>query len=280
MDHFIFKIRYWLFISIICFTQCNSSGIEEIPSPAGYSFSKGEKIFLRSNLEEVSGIAFVPGNDSLLMAVNDEEGKIFPVNVKDPKGKTESFRFAERGDYEDIAFFDGNWRVLESKGIIHSVDMAENKIFPEQKILPKGEYEGMAADDGFLFVACKDCPKDGEYKSTVLQIKSEGDSLVVQKKFELDASGFIKNKNKKILPSALARNPLTKDWFVLSHLNACLLITDEQFVVKEYFALPRSLFLQPEGIAFTANGDLFISSEGDESTGYIIRFNNLSGTMQ
>jgi uncharacterized protein YjiK len=164
---------------------------------------------------------------------------------------------------------------LESKGIIHSVNLENKTTLPKQKVLPKGEYEGMASENEFLFVACKDCPMDEAYKSTVFRIKDAGDSLIVDKEFLLDASAFIKNKSKKILPSALAKHPFTGEWYVLSHLNACLLITDENFSVKEYYALPRSLFLQPEGIAFASNGDLYISSEGDESAGYIVRFKNI-----
>nr|MCU0405019.1 hypothetical protein [Chitinophagaceae bacterium] len=203
----LFKIRYLFYFLLVGLANCNFSASKEIPSPAGYRFSDGQKIFLRSSLEEVSGISFVPGSDSVLMAVNDEEGKIFSVNIFDAKAKVEPFRFSDRGDYEDVAFYSGYWRILESKGIIHSVNMNEGKIPEPLKILPKGEYEGMAAENGNLYVACKDCPKDKDYTSTIYSFSTSGDSLVLQKVFVLDATEFLKGKKKKVLPSALAKNP-------------------------------------------------------------------------
>lgn len=267
-----FKVFLLCGLFSLVFLNCTYFNQRQFPSPAGYDFSKAEKIFLRGSLEEVSGIAFLPGSDSIMLAVNDEEGKIFEFPVHDAKRKTKPFRFAGMGDYEDLAFFAGHWRVLESNGVIHTANVTANTTLPVQKILPKGEYEGMAEQDGYLFVACKDCPGDDAYQATIYRLQLSGDSLFTDKTYKLDASAFIKNKSKKVLISALAKHPETGEWYILSHLNGCLIITDSAFTIKQFFALPPSLLLQPEGIAFASNGDLYISSEGDESSGYIVRF--------
>jgi uncharacterized protein YjiK len=52
-----------------------------------------------------------------------------------------------------------------------------------------------------------------------------------------------------------------------------LVITDENWKVKDAFTLNGNTFYQPEGIAFDSRGNLYISNEGDElSNGNILRF--------
>ncbi len=62
-------------------------------------------------------------------------------------------------------------------------------------------------------------------------------------------------------PSALAQNPLTREWFVLSSVNKLLVITDENWKVKSVYPLDPSVFNQPEGIAFDQQQNLYISNE-------------------
>ena len=74
-------------------------------------------------------------------------------------------------------------------------------------------------------------------------------------------------------PSALAKNPLTKEWYIISAVNKLLVVTDENFKMKDSYALGGNLFNQPEGIAFDKEGNLYISNEGDDITqGNILKF--------
>jgi uncharacterized protein YjiK len=264
------KLASFFLLCVLAFFNCKNT--KKVESPDGYDFSAGKKIFLLSKLEEISGIAFVPGSDTMLMAVNDEEGKIFPISIHEPKAKAASFKFGKRGDYEDIAWFAGKWRVLESTGVIHSVDMEDSTHDQSDRLLPAGEYEGMASFGDGLYVICKDCPESKQGKIPVYLLKNIDDSLFLENTMQLDASAFIEKKKKNFFPSALARHPVTNDWFILSHLNGTLLIADQHFNVKQKIQLPRSMFIQPEGIAFSSAGDLFISNEGDEAAGYIMIF--------
>lgn len=241
-------------------------------SPEGYDFSSGKKLLLFSELEEISGIAFLPDSDTILMAVNDEEGRVYSVNINNPKFKADPFEFAGKGDYEDIAFFKDAWQVLQSNGLIYAGDLITPEWPKPSNILPDGEYEGMVAYQDTLFVICKECPENREGTATVFFIKGDGDSIHLENSLLLDANEFIKGKQKKVLASALARHPFTHDWYILSHLNGSLYITDSEFKIKQSVKLPRSLFSQPEGIAFSSKGDLFISNEGEGSSGYILQF--------
>lgn len=268
-------VGYLIFLGLIGFTSCDIIKKKQFPSPPGYDFNKGKKLTLVNKLEEISGIAFVPGQDSLLMAINDEEGKIYRVNIKEPKQAFEPLKFAKAGDYEDIAFAGGKWLVLQSNGAIYLVDLEVNdgKKAEAVKILPKGEYEGMASVEDKLFVICKECPDNKDTEAAIYTISAANDSLVIEKIQMIDFGELIDGKNKKFLASALGKHPITGDWFILSHLKNSLVIADENFKVKLLIPLKRSQFAQPEGIAFAPNGDLFISSEGDENAGYIMRFN-------
>ena len=74
-------------------------------------------------------------------------------------------------------------------------------------------------------------------------------------------------------PSALAINPITKQWFIVSSVNKVLLVADEKFNIISTHHLSSNTFNQPEGIAFDKDGNLFISNEGSETTsGNILKF--------
>ena len=257
--------------SLACDTTKSIAG----SSPEGYDFSAGERMGLSSRLEEVSGIAFGPGGENVLMAVNDEEGKLYSIALNEPGRDTTLITFAKAGDYEDLAFSNGRWRVLESNGAIITLLEGQQQGEPNSvktKILPKGEYEGMAFWNERLYVICKLCPANQNSEATIYTIKVTGDSLVLEGEQAVDFSLAVQGKKKKFQASAIARHPITGDWFILSHLLGTLVVTDLDFMVKQVVKLQRSQFFQPEGLAFAANGDLFISSEGDKSAGYIFRF--------
>ena len=75
-------------------------------------------------------------------------------------------------------------------------------------------------------------------------------------------------------PSALAKNPGTGEWYILSSVNKALVIADAAWHVKSVYPLQSSLFVQPEGIAFDNQNNLYISNEGDElHQGTILKFN-------
>ena len=252
---------------------CNNQEKPEHVSPIGYRFSNREKINLSASLQEISGIAFFPGSDSMLMAVNDEQGKLYPIDfylnvlVGDP------INFGKKGDYEDLSFYSGRWMVLESNGTLHwvlpEVGKKGTKTF---SVLPTGEYEGMSAVGDTLFVLCKDCKDEMALETTVHKLIFEGDSLFYVGQSVLRGEKKDAGPNQKLLPSALALHPVTRCWYILSHNNAWLMVTDINFQVLERVPLKRTLFEQPEGIAFNSRGDMFISSEGKRGRGYILKF--------
>ena len=72
---------------------------------------------------------------------------------------------------------------------------------------------------------------------------------------------MLKKKKTSFKPSAIARHPITKDYFILSGTDNLLVVTDPLFNIKGAYKLDATLYKQAEGVCFSQNGDLFISNE-------------------
>ena len=228
------------------------------------------------NLQEISGISFNKGDNTFVYAQQDEDGRLFklPLGTKD-ETKT---RFAKKGDYEDVTIIN-NWAILlKSNGDLFSFPLCEikNKKASNGKesigLIPKGEYEGMFADEesGQVYILCKNCKQDKGSKLT------SGYILTFQNDGTIKPKGTFKvnpGKIDKFRPSALAIHPLTKEWYIVSSVNKALVICDAKWQVKNVYHLNSNTFNQPEGIAFDKNRNLYISNEGSETqVGNILKF--------
>lgn len=251
-------------------------------SPDGYDLANPQKFNMPESLLEISGIQFSKANSDTVYAVQDEEGIIFRLRPGDDRAK--HTKFSKSGDYEDLAILKDQMFVLKSNGTIFSFTKPTGEeagtVNEIKGALPKGEYEGMFADesDNRLYVLCKNCKTDkGTSESTGYVLKVESpDKLVMEKTFVVnagDAENSSGKKNSRFQPSALSKNPRTGEWFILSSANNSLVVCDAEFKTKAVYDLNSGSFLQPEGIAFDIHNNLYISNEGDElSTGNILKF--------
>jgi uncharacterized protein YjiK len=262
-------------------SSCSQTQTSGSKSPAGYDLNSPVKYEMPPELLEISGIAFNNGDNSTIYAEQDEEGKIFYFRPGDKK--VSHAKFGKKGDYEDVAVT-GNYAVmLRSDGTLYTFPLAEVKagqistIKEFKDLLPAGEYEGLHSDNNILYALCKQCPGSNHAKECSGYIfnlqadgvvtKTGGFSIDVRKISALTGKGKL-----KFHPSALAKNPLTKQWYILSSVNKLLVVTDERWNVQQAYPL-SSKFLQPEGMAFDRQGNLYISNEGDKvSDGNILLF--------
>ena len=94
-------------------------------------------------------------------------------------------------------------------------------------------------------------------------------SLIIDAKNITEANGPISTRFK---PSGASINPATDELYILSSVNKLLVVANRNGKIKETYHLDPSIFNQPEGITFTANGSLFISNEADETHAATILF--------
>ncbi|MDP9077444.1 MAG: SdiA-regulated domain-containing protein [Bacteroidota bacterium] len=258
-------------------------GQQTVKSPKGYDLNNPVKYNMPDALTEISGIAFNKGNADTLYAEQDEDGFLF--YFKPGTDKINQLKFGKGGDYEDVAVSNGWVIMLRSDGILFTFPLkdlknGETSSNKQIDLLAKGEYEGMYADDASrsVYVLCKHCSVEKASQTTTIfnlklaadgSLSNAGRSTIDIKKIE-----ELTNQTKiNFHPSALAKNPQTNEWYVLSSVNKLLVIADSSWRVKEVYALNPAIFHQPEGMAFDKDNNLYISNEGDKfAPGNVLKF--------
>jgi uncharacterized protein YjiK len=271
-----FKFYFPFFVcTLITVSSCESQQ-KRFSSPPGYDLARPNIYKMPGELNEISGIAFPRGNSDTLYAEQDESGKVFHFKLGSDRIKVT--KFWRNGDFEDISICNNYIVMLRSDGVLFSFPISETvhaeagKVRVFENILSAGEYEGLACSEntGKIYVLCKHCANEKSKKwggGSILQLDTSG-NLVLTGEFEIEIKSIdVKTGAHKIIfhPSALAENPLTKDWYVLSSVNKLLVITDAQWKVKSVYPLDPAVFNQPEGIAFDRQQNLYISNERGES---------------
>ena len=276
-------IPVWLMV--LCFvtlsTACSQK--RKFDGPKGYNINTPQKIVMPTSLQEISGIAFYKGNPDTVYAEQDEDGKVFYLKPGDKRSSI--FKFGKHGDYEDIAICNNTVIMLRSNGTLFTFPFADihqaesDNVVEWKDLLPKGEYEGMYADETsrLIYIICKHCPDEKSSKIAkgyILQLNTEG-QISQQGNFAVDVKdieNLIGEKKIDFHPSALGQNPRTKEWYMVSSINKILVIADNNWKVTAAYKLNPALYIQPEGIAFDKNSNLYISNEGgDLHSGNILK---------
>lgn len=250
----------------------------------GYDFSKPTVYKMPEILDEISGIAFLNGKKDTVYAVQDEEGLLFRFSLDNDKNEFK--KFAKKGDYEDLAILNDYIVILKSEGALltfprtHIEGEKIGNVLEINTLLPQGEYEGLYADSetSNLYVLCKECREAKSSKKAmgyVLKMATNG-TVSSKGQFEIDVKDIeTKTGDKKLnfKPSALAKNKIANEWYILSSTNHLLVVTDEAWTVKEVYKLNPVVFQQPEGMAFDSDNNLYISNErGDAIRSNILKF--------
>ena len=270
---------YFLMLSVTACAQPKP----EYNSPPHYDLNNPVKYAMPDDLEEISGIAFYKGDSSILYAEQDEKGKVYWMHPGDDKAN--HFDFGKHGDYEDIALTDNTAFLLRSDGVLFSfpfngTNMIADNVQEWKDILPSGEYEAMYADaaNSRLYVLCKNCKADNNKTTTgyIFQLQHHGSAVSLSGTFSIRAKQITAITGKKIIrlrPSAMTKNLLTNEWYILSSIHKMLVVTDDTFHVTAVYHLDPKLFVQPEGITFDSNHNLYISNEGAHiQSGTVFRF--------
>jgi len=116
-------------------------------------------------LKEISGISFV--NDSLLVAIQDEDGILYFYDLKQEK-VVRQYEFWKGKDYEDLCVVDKDLYILNSAGTIYELkNFMQGPSKPavyKTGLTKENNIEGLAFDrkNNRLLLAVKDIGLDGK----------------------------------------------------------------------------------------------------------------------
>jgi len=257
---------------------------------APYDFLNPNKVYdLPEVLKEVLGIALY--DEQTIFCVQDELGIVFKYNLQNEEIEG-IHRFTDKGDFEDLAIVGDFVYILRSDGTLFYFNHKQYNGKVEQVMVPSNcmNIEGLFYDQQSktILMACKDEPVNAKGNKRLIYNFSLGEKIKSEIAITInlnEINDFIEKKyvgltrNKVFFnPSAIATHPITGEQYVLSADNRMLAIYHDS-QLKDIYPLPSEIFYKPEGIDFTASGDLLISSEGikkGELDGQILHFTNKS----
>jgi uncharacterized protein YjiK len=255
----------------------------DILTPKGYNITQPERTELGSKLREISGILWV--NENVMVANNDEAGKIFVINLKD---KTDfnypSLVFGQKGDYEDITVVDStayllisNGQIVEVRGYRYMHDTTGVIIASIGGAVGENEFETLYYDKevNSLIMLCKSCHKEKNMVRTAYRYDLTQNRLIDTPYYKIDINAIrtkLNDPRQDFYPSAAAINPVQNKLYIVSSIGKVLVVCDKHGVVEKAIPLSPSDFPQPEGITFAPNGDMYISNEGGDDRGTLLKF--------
>ncbi|MFM2338575.1 MAG: hypothetical protein RL115_1768 [Bacteroidota bacterium] len=279
------KVHIFILLLVLSI-GCKAKKARTIQSPPHYSFAEVQTIKLDLKLKEISGIAWDADKDEFL-AHYDESGKLFVLDKSTLQIKTPSpFVFGNKGDYEDVAIYNGVPYVLRSDGMLTKIIKTGTTVqgveMGKLALTGTNDFETLYADTArkALIMVCKNCEMDS--KSQVSAFAFYPDSSVgfsTNPVFRINADSIKAmsqrlghKKTSKFQPSAAAIHPIWNKLVIISSASNQFLIADLNGNPEKIFELGAKLFPQPEGLTFKRNGDMYISNEGVTSAAKVHRF--------
>jgi len=291
-------------VNYLCFSQGEDKNklFEHANFNFPYELHQPDKSWeLPKKLEEISGLGYI--DKHRLVCVQDEKGYVYIFNLK--TGEVEKkIEFANDGDFEGIDIVNKNAWVLKSNGTLYEVkDFLKNKEPQVTKyktaLSAKNDTEGLCYDpiSNNLLLACKGNPfvdeKSGKEFKAIYTFDLNTKLLKLKPIFliELDTIKSYKNYNTmaemgvevlayldhskgdlSFQPSGIAINPKTGNIYVIGSVGKLLLVFSREGKMLAIIKLKSKVHRQPEGICFSSKGTLYISNEGDDNEGKILKF--------
>jgi uncharacterized protein YjiK len=247
-----------------------------------YDFSEPEKtLSLSVDLKEISGLSLT-SKKSQLAAIGDEKGQIFFINIENGSIDRAPI-FRDKGDFEDLVMIgDSVWCVKSDGDLFKVTDLDQST--PTSEKFKSGflsqehdDVEGLCFDEknNRLLLACKGVTDSFNVRRFIsFDLKTK--KFDEKPAFSLDPCDVEKmmggKKSKPFSPSGIAIHPKTGDFYVLSSVGKMLVVLSSEGVLKAAVKLDKELLPQPEGITFTPDGTLYLSTEGKKGEGMILIF--------
>ncbi|MGH2552189.1 MAG: hypothetical protein ACRDEB_00640 [Chitinophagaceae bacterium] len=258
-----------------------------ITSPQHYSFKEVQTYKLDLSLKEISGLVWDKEQGEFLTHY-DESGSLFVLDKASLQILPPSpYKFGKKGDYEDIALYNGTPYLLISDGKIIKVkrDSTGKVVNGEQvgqiAITGSNDFETLYADTArrALIIICKNCASDDKGNVSAYAFYPDSIGFVNEPVYRIDAAKIKEmagkqghHKTSKFQPSAASIHPLLKKLFIISSASSQLVIADLNGKPEQVYELGKKLFTQPEGLTFKNDGTMYISNEGVTSKATILMF--------
>jgi len=268
------KVKFWTITALVLsigFLFMNFKDWIPYDNAEKVSYEITARWELPSELREVSGISWVSKNS--IAAVQDEDGIIYIYDLA-KKEVAEEIKFGSAGDYEGLAVNGNMAYVLESNGrlsIIENYQRTDRKVTSYETgfdIDNNMESLELDTDNDRLLIIPKDLDNDTDTMKGVYAFSLAENNLLSKPVYQIDMEDVTlkhfreKKVYKNFRPSDMAIHPQTKEMYVLEGSKPKLLILDGNGTAKKAYSFDRKIFPQPEGITFSPDGRLYISSEG------------------
>jgi hypothetical protein len=254
---------------LILLISCNGNRIRY--TPRGYNITKPQTMNLGTRLDEISGICWV--SDSIILANNDESGRIFAINIMEP-GNLDytNVKFGEKDDYEDIVKVDSAIYLLVATGkIVRVMNYQDETNIQAETVaeLPgvENEFESLYYDKDInsLIMVCKDCHREKNKIRSAYRYDLSSNKLIDSPYYQIQMDQIRKiteDAEVDFRPSAASINPMDKKVYLVSSIGKLMVVVNAKTgKVEQAFGISALLFPQPEGITFSDKGDMFISNE-------------------
>lgn len=269
-----------------CLFLCSTASGQSLGYDLASPFLVGE---MPDELDEISGLSLAPETNGELLAVQDELGKFYRLDLA-TGGLLWSAEFWKDGDYEGIeAVGDEIW-VVKNTGTLYQVkspgasDQAVEKF--NTALNSDNDVEGLTYDplNHRLLLACKRDAKDDGNPKTARYIYafdlnskrlSEGPVYAIEREAVRNflaacdptashdklCAFFNEREKYDLAPSAIAIHPSTGQLFITSSVGKVLMVLNRDGRIEHLEKLDKRFFPQPEGLAFAPDGTLYISTE-------------------
>ncbi|HXS58358.1 MAG TPA: SdiA-regulated domain-containing protein [Hanamia sp.] len=244
---------------------------------------------LPPQLVEVSGNAWLDKDHFIL--IEDTHPNLYLIRIDDKNAtleKTISFQKDEKDkfDIEDVCMVGEKVYALWSHGVLFEINNWNSNADVKEintGLSKKNNTEGLCYDPVTkkLLIACKDeSGIEGEKKSAkaVYQFDIETQKLDEKPFLVIHKADFEKLAGSKLAfnPSAIAVHPVTHEIYLLSTRdNKCMAVFNREGALLSFQFIDKDLMPQPEGICFSPEGKLYISSEGKKGEpGNLFEFNS------
>lgn len=249
-----------------------------------FNFDRLDRVVkLTNELNEISGLCMAMNPDEIF-AIQDEVGVVFRINARTGE-LLQQLRFDKDLDYEGITRIGNEMYVLEADGDVHYFTYNDTLAEIEAKKMETGfsyrnDTEGICFDSitntllivpkaQELYPQGENEQRRGVYTLDLNSGKTNPQPTYYLDELEVGQIVYKTNRQYEVRPSGVAVDPITGDIFILSSVGNVLVVIDRDSQVRHVELLEKGTFVQPEGITFSPDGVLYISSEGHGGRGIV-----------